>query len=51
MEITNASVIKQKGESQNGGNKKTTTNFSTFLTFLTSGYAHLLSYQRPVGGH
>ena len=38
----NSSVIRQKGESQNGGNKKTKhAKFSDKKTFLTPWYAHV----------
>ena len=40
--VDKSSVIRQKGESQNGGNKKSKhAKFSEKQTFLTPWYAHV----------
>ena len=42
------SIIKQKGESQNRGNKKAKhAKFSEKRTFLTPWYAHVRGLRRP----
>ena len=47
MSINNSSVIKEKGESQKGGFKKTKqVKFSEKWTFLTPWYAHVFVFRK-----